>query len=171
MTFGGIVVLLAASAIVVASLVKWAGEARVPTRDVAQPPPMAPASPAVVPPSEPLPPSEPSPREPEFATDAKGFVNTSARCDEAQTAVALGRTERSYVVICGGANGHYEYLGVRLSDDAILKTAAETTPSRGFLARNAGVVYAVSPTELLVTAGDSVIKQEPMIEFYGSTLR
>lgn len=75
--------------------------------------------------------------------------------------------ERSVVVICAGDNG-YEYLGVRLSDDAVMRTAAETTSSRGFLARTAGVTYAVSPTELLVTAGTTVIKQERMIEYRGS---
>jgi hypothetical protein len=74
----------------------------------------------------------------------------------------------SFVVICADASGRYEYLGVRLSDDAILRTAAETTPAHGFLARNASVTYTVSPTELLVTAGDNVIKHEPMMEYRGS---
>jgi hypothetical protein len=166
MAFGGIAALLAASTVVVASLVKWAGEAQVPRPDAAQPPPTAPASPAVIPTSEP--PRSPSPRPPlpSFGMDDKGFVDTNARCDGTQTAVALGRTERSYVVICGDKHGRYEYLGLRLSDDAVLKTAAETTPKQGFLARNAGVLYAVSPTELLVTVGDSVIKQELMLEFH-----
>jgi hypothetical protein len=103
-----------------------------------------------------------------FATDDKGFVTSNARCDGAQTAAAIGRTERSFVVICAGENGHYEYLGVRLGDDAVLRTAAETTPTHGFLARNASVTYTVSPTELLVTEGGTVIKQEPMIELRGS---
>jgi hypothetical protein len=56
-----------------------------------------------------------------------------------------------------------------LSDDAVLRTVAETAPNHGFLARNASVTYTVSPTELLVTAGDTVIKHEPMIEYHGST--
>jgi hypothetical protein len=47
----------------------------------------------------------------------------------------------------------------------VLRTAAETDSVRGFLAQNADVVYAVSPTELNVTAGSTVIKQEPMIEY------
>lgn len=72
------------------------------------------------------------------------------------------------MVVCAGENGQYEYLGVRLSDDAVLRTAAETTPTHGFLARNASVTYTVSPTELRVTAGDTVIKQEAMIEYRGS---
>jgi hypothetical protein len=38
-------------------------------------------------------------------------------------------------------------------------------PSKGFLARNASVTYAVSPKEHLVTAGATVIKHETMNEF------
>jgi hypothetical protein len=126
------------------------------------------AAPVEVMPSEPAPVPPASAPPTRFATDDKGFVNSTARCDGAQTAAAIGRTERSFVVICAGENGRYEYLGVRLSDDAVLRTAAETTPAHGFLARNASVIYAVSPTELVVTEGGTVIKQEPMLEFRGS---
>jgi hypothetical protein len=159
------IALLAASALIAGSLVNWAGETRVPAIDIAQPPMAAPSVPAVVPFSEPPPP--PAPREPTALpdTDDKGFVHSTARCQGTQTAVALGRTARSHVVICGDTAGRYEYLGVRLSDDAVLKTAAETAPTRGFIARHAGVVYAVTATELLVTTGDTVIKREPMLEF------
>jgi len=68
-------------------------------------------------------------------------------------------------VICGEQAGQYEYLGVRLSDAAVLRTKAQTDSTRSFLAQRAGVLYAVSPTELKVTAGTTVIKQEPMIEY------
>jgi hypothetical protein len=142
-----------------------AGEAQVSTRDVAQPPLAAPADPPFVAASEP--PTVPIAPTPLFTTDDKGFVNTDARCDGTQTVVALGRTAGSFVVICGETDGGYEYRGVRLSDAAVLKTVAENAPSRGFVARKSGVLYAVSPTELLVTAGDAVIKQEPMLEFRG----
>jgi hypothetical protein len=68
-------------------------------------------------------------------------------------------------VICADQNGQYGYLGVGLSDDALLRTAARTTPTHEFVAENANVTYAVSSAELRVTAGRTVIKQEPMIEF------
>ena len=68
-------------------------------------------------------------------------------------------------MICAQPTGRFEYLGVRLSDVAVLRTDAETNSARGFLARKAGVVYAVSPTVLKVTTGNTVIKQEPMIEY------
>jgi hypothetical protein len=68
-------------------------------------------------------------------------------------------------VICGDRNGRYGYRGLRLSDDAVLTTAARSTPTHGFIAQNAGVTYSVSPVELRVTVGGAVIKQEPMIDY------
>jgi hypothetical protein len=157
--------LLAASAVMLGSLVNWAWKAPVPAADVPQPPTTAAALPPPTLRSEPK--RSPAPSRPPalFATDDRGFVNSTARCDGTLTAVAVGRTARSVVVICGDDHGSFEYLGVRLSDDAMLKAAAETAPTNRFLARNAGVVYAVSANELLVTAGGAVIKNEPMLEF------
>jgi hypothetical protein len=102
-----------------------------------------------------------------FPVDDKGFVNSDARCDGGQTAVAVGRTPGSLVVICREGDGRYGYLGLRLSDDAVLKTVARTTPSHEFIAQNASVTYSISSAELRVTAGSAVIKQEPMIEYRG----
>ncbi|RDH79169.1 hypothetical protein DVS77_06885 [Mycolicibacterium moriokaense] len=100
-----------------------------------------------------------------FPSDDMGFIDSSARCQRDHPALAIGRTEGSLVVICGGRSGDYEYLGVRLSDAAMLRTDAQTGSKSGFLAKKDGVLYAVSPAELKVTAGDTVIKQEPMIEY------
>ena len=72
------------------------------------------------------------------------------------------------MVICAEQPGRYTYLGVRLSDGAVLRTTAKTTSTgsgRGFLARRAGVLYALNRSELRVTAGSTVIKREPMIEY------
>lgn len=100
-----------------------------------------------------------------FAFDESGFVGSQARCRDTQTARAIGRTERSLVVICLDRNGRFEYHGVRLSDRAALAAAADVTPGRRFVARNYQTDYAVSPTELLVTSGSAVIKREPMVEY------
>jgi hypothetical protein len=97
--------------------------------------------------------------------DDRGFVNSAARCDDTQTALAVGRTQRSLVVICADHNGNYEYRGVRTSDGALLKAPAQTATDGGFVAQNEGVTYAVSPTQLLVTSSGTVINQEPMIEY------
>jgi hypothetical protein len=96
-----------------------------------------------------------------------GFVNSSARWDGTQTAVAIGRTPGSLVVICGDRNRRYGYLGLRLSDDAVLKASALTTSTHEFIAQNRSVTYSVSPAELRVTVGGAVIKQEPMIDYRG----
>ena len=103
-----------------------------------------------------------------FPYDDSGFLNSPARCPRSQPASAIGRTTGSLVVICGEQPGRYTYLGVRLSDAAVLRTTASTTSTgsaRGFLARRAGVLYAVNRSELRVTAGSTVIKREPMIEY------
>lgn len=117
-----------------------------------EPPDPPKAAPAKVPPTP-------------FAFDDKGFIDSSARCEGGVPASAIGRTPGSLVVICGERAGQYEYLGVRLSDEALLRTNAESDSARSFLARRAGVVYEVSPRELKVTSGNTVIKQEPMIEY------
>jgi hypothetical protein len=67
----------------------------------------------------------------------------------------------SRIVICGEPAGQYEYLAVRLSYAAMLRTNAQTDAARGFFAEKAGV----SPAELSITAGRTVIKREPMIEY------
>jgi hypothetical protein len=172
LALGGSAVLLAALVVSVAALVKWATHQSVslpnarPSTPVV-PSPSTPVAPSPSPPAgEPLRPTVAAPAGP-FAVDDRGFVDSDARCDGTQTAVAIGRTPGSLVVICGDRSGQYGYRGVRLSDDAVLKTAARTTPKHQFIAQNARVTYSISPAELLVTAGGAVIKQEPMIDYRG----
>ncbi|MHC9296046.1 hypothetical protein ACRCUN_26585 [Mycobacterium sp. LTG2003] len=100
-----------------------------------------------------------------FAFDQSGFIGSGARCRDTQTARAIGRTEGSLVVICLDRAGRFEYHGVRLTDEAALAATAQKSPDRKFVARNYSVSYAVSPTELLVTSGNTVIKREPMVEY------
>ena len=148
----------------VGAVVKWA------THEPASLPTARPSTPpAVVTPRPSLPPiAPPSPPEPAgYPIDDKGFLNSGARCDGSQTAVAIGRTSGSLVVICGDRSGRYGYRGVRLSDDAVLTTAARSTSTHGFTAKHAAVTYSISPTELRVTAGGAVIKQEPMLDYRG----
>jgi hypothetical protein len=169
MALGGSAVLLAGLVVSVGAVVKWVTHepvsfpnARPSTTAVAADPPTSPSAPPAEPVSPPVAAAADA-----FPVDDRGFVNSSARCDGTQTAVAIGRTSGSLVVICGDRSGRYGYLGVRLSDDAALKTAARTTPSHGFIAQSKGVIYAISPSELRVTAGGAVIKQEPMIDYVG----
>jgi hypothetical protein len=50
----------------------------------------------------------------------------------------------------------------------VLRAVARTTPTHEFIALSKSVIYAISPSELLVTAGGMVIKREPMIDYRGS---
>lgn len=99
-----------------------------------------------------------------YATDIRGFVDSTARCDDGQTAVAVGHTQRSLVVVCSTADGGYQYRGARVSDGATLKATASPS-SDGFEAETDGAVYAVSPTELVVTSGGKVIYRDTWIEY------
>jgi len=163
---GGSAVLLAALVLSVGTVVKWATHEPVsvpnasPSTPVASDPPPSPSRP----PAEPLRPPAAAPAD-LFPVDDRGFVNSDARCDQTEKAVAIGRTSGSLVVICGDPSGQYGYLGVRLSDDAVLKTMARTTPTHEFVAQHKSVTYAISPSELRVTAGGALIKQEPMIDY------
>jgi hypothetical protein len=164
LALGGSAVLLAALVVSVGALLKWATQQPVSLPNARSSTPVVPSP--TPPAGEPLRPTVAAPAGP-FAVDDRGFVDSDARCDGTQTAVAIGRTPGSLVVICGDRSGQYGYRGVRLSDDAVLKTAARTTPTHQFIAQNARVTYAISPAELLVTAGGAVIKQEPMIDYRG----
>jgi len=97
--------------------------------------------------------------------DAKGFVNSPARCDPQQTAVVIGRTKLSLIAICADGRGGYEYRGVRLSDQAMLRLPATTLANGCFGARTDAVFYTVSERKLLLTSGIRIIRDEAMVEF------
>ncbi|MBB3603938.1 hypothetical protein FHT40_003599 [Mycolicibacterium sp. BK556] len=100
-----------------------------------------------------------------YQADAKGYVDTLARCDENQTLMAYGRTTKSLVVICVNRDGGLEYRGVRLSDNAPLHLPITRSSDGTLVASNDGVTYAVSPTQILVSSGDDVIYKDSWIEF------
>jgi hypothetical protein len=158
---GAVAAVLVAVLAVAGLITKWATEDSVPVAGASQPP--SPTERAAIPQPQAEVPRVESPVA--FPSDDRGFVGSSARCQETKSAYAIGRTKGSLVVICAERTGRYEYLGVRLSDAAVLRTDAETNTAREFLAQKSGVVYAVSPTELKVTTGNTVIKQEPMLEY------
>jgi hypothetical protein len=98
-------------------------------------------------------------------TDEYGYVGSSARCDDAQALMAYGRTSRALVVICVSADGQLEYRGMRITDQAGLSMPAARSADGTIVATNNGVSYAVSPTMLLVSEGDSVLYRDSWIEF------
>ncbi len=99
-----------------------------------------------------------------YEADAKGYVDTKARCDDGQLVMAYGRTERSLMAICVDPSGDLEYRGVRLSDDAGVTLSASRGSDGTVIAENDGVTYSVSPKIFLVSEGDNVIYRDSWIE-------
>ena len=99
------------------------------------------------------------------ATDAQGFVDSTARCPTGDTAVAFGSTASSRVAICKSAGGAYQYRGVRISDGAKLIAAATADGQGGYTATSDGITYAVSAKSLDISAGSQPIRSEPMTFF------
>jgi len=100
-----------------------------------------------------------------YPTDDRGFVDSTARCEGTLTGVAVVRTLGSLVAICTDSAGIYQYHGVRLSDGAELNAPADNTAAREFVARNNGATYALSVKELVITAGNTVLRREPVLDY------
>jgi hypothetical protein len=103
--------------------------------------------------------------QPLSGTDARGFANSPARCDPNQSAVVIGRTNRSLIAICIDGGGRYEYRGVRLADQALQRLPATMLANGCFGARTEAVFYTVSDRKLLLTSGSRIIRDEAMVEF------
>ena len=88
-----------------------------------------------------------------FATDDRGFIDRAARCDAPKSAVALGRTEQSLVVICVDGKGHYEYRGMRVKDDYALKV-----PGAGSIFLNLAVARFCRVLGTLLKNGVPILK-------------
>ena len=99
-----------------------------------------------------------------YEADAKGYVDSEARCDDGQLVMAYGRTERSLMAICVDPSGDLEYRGVRLSDDASVTLPASRGSDGTVIAEKDGVTYSVSPKIFLVSEGDNVIYRDSWIE-------
>jgi hypothetical protein len=99
-------------------------------------------------------------------TDDRGFIDKAARCDAPRSALALGRTEQSLVVICVDGSGHYEYRGMRVKDNYALKVPGAGLLGGKYVARNTHFTYIFSAKELMILQGWGwVIRKEPMVAF------
>ena len=99
-----------------------------------------------------------------YKADAKGYVDTKARCSDSQSVMAYGRTERSLMAICVDPTGELEYRGVRLSDNASVTLPASRGSDGTVIAGKDGVTYSISPKVFLVSEGDNVIYRDSWIE-------
>ncbi|MGV0810524.1 hypothetical protein ABQF34_01040 [Mycolicibacterium boenickei] len=100
------------------------------------------------------------------ASDARGYVDSTARCASAEATVLFGSTDASRVAICSVSGGEYEYRGVRLRDGAKLIVPATRNDHGAFLVENAGIEYLVSSKSLVVSVGEKVIREEAMVDFH-----
>ena len=117
-------------------------------------------------PPRPAPPqSAPQAQAPVLEMDSLGFVDSAARCDAGQRAVAIARTEKSAMVVCLRTDGSYEYQGMRLHDGASLQLDDVRPMATGFEARNDGTTYRLSPTELVVISGESLQSRDAVVEY------
>ena len=101
------------------------------------------------------------------ATDAQGYVDSTARCAAPSIAVAFGRTSTSRIAICKSPDGTYQYRGVRVRDGAKLIIDADSSGGGVYTAENDSITYTVSEDDLIVSAGTTVIREEQMLEFNG----
>lgn len=101
------------------------------------------------------------------ATDALGFVDSTARCAAPNTAVAFGSTAESRVAICKSPAGQFGYHGVRVSDGAKLIVSATAAADGSYVAKSDGITYTVTSTALVVSDGNGVIRREPMVSYHG----
>jgi hypothetical protein len=99
-------------------------------------------------------------------SDARGYVDSTARCAKADATVLFGSTDASRVAICSVSGGKYEYRGVRLRDGATLTAPATRNDDGAFRVENAGIEYLVTAKSLVLSAGEKVIREEPMIDFH-----
>jgi hypothetical protein len=100
------------------------------------------------------------------ATDGDGYVSSTARCAAPNTVVVFGSTDTSRVAICQTPGGQYEYRGVRVSDGARLIVPAEASGDGTFVAESGGIGYMVTAKSLVVSEGNKVIREEPMVDFH-----
>ncbi|EJZ10098.1 hypothetical protein MVAC_10232 [Mycolicibacterium vaccae ATCC 25954] len=104
--------------------------------------------------------------------DDRGYVDSTARCASPATLVVFGSTAGSRVAICRDTDGDLQYRGVRVRDGARLITSATQSSDGAFTATNDGVDYLVTASALVVSVGEKVIRDEPMVDFHraaGST--
>lgn len=100
-------------------------------------------------------------------TDGAGYLNSTARCDAPATVVIYGATADSRIAICKSADGSFEYRGVRTSDGAKLIAPAQES-TNGYIAASNGIEYLVTAKSLVVSEGNDVLREEPMVDFHGA---
>ena len=98
-------------------------------------------------------------------SDGQGYLDSTARCSSAAATIMFGSTDTSRIAICKTSDG-YEYRGVRVRDGAKLIVPAKQSGD-AFVADNGGIEYMVSAKSVVVSEGNKVLREEPMVDFHG----
>ncbi|MEC3919482.1 serine/threonine-protein kinase [Nocardia sp. CDC160] len=101
-------------------------------------------------------------------TDGQGFTSQSPRCNADDPAMAIGRTDKSRLVVCRTAAGRFYYKGLRISDNAGIQLDDPVPDgSGGFTVTNPtdGTQYRITAYSLVITTGGQVAANESMIEY------
>jgi hypothetical protein len=80
----------------------------------------------------------------------------------------IGRTGDSALVICETGVGRFYYKGFGLQNGQSVEIDDLVQTGAAFVATNNGVQYSVSPTELTITQGSTVLSNEPMLEYWSA---
>jgi len=100
-------------------------------------------------------------------TDAQGFVGVpQARCNNTNSAIAVGRTAESLVVVCEAGIGRLYYKGIRVADGTSIEIDDPVASGNGFTAANGAVQYSISPDSLVITEGSALLGEEPMVQYW-----
>ena len=99
-------------------------------------------------------------------SDGQGYLDSTARCGTVDKTVIFGSTDTSRIAVCKKDDG-YEYRGVRVRDGAKLIVPAERTDDGAFIVDTGGIQYLVTAKSLVVSKGNKVIREEPMVDFHG----
>lgn len=100
------------------------------------------------------------------AFDSQGYLDSTARCTAPDTVVVFGSTAGSRVAICSTPDGDFEYRGVRVRDGAKLIAEATRSADGAFTASRDGIDYMVTSSDLIISAAERVIRDEPMVDFH-----
>ncbi|MGV9801132.1 hypothetical protein ACWDTP_24110 [Mycobacterium sp. NPDC003449] len=101
------------------------------------------------------------------SSDSRGYLDSTARCASTDATVAFGSTGQSRVAICSVSDGKLEYRGVRMRDGAKLVIPATRSGDGVYTAENAGIEYMITAKSLVLSVGEKVIREEPMVDFHG----
>ncbi|MFE3053692.1 protein kinase [Nocardia sp. NPDC059239] len=101
-------------------------------------------------------------------TDTQGFTAQPPRCNADDPAMAIGRTDKSRLVVCRTATGRFYYKGVRISDNAGIQLDDPVPDGTGgYTVTNPtdGTQYRITAYSLVITTGGQVAANESMIEY------